>query len=135
MNETGVLIVDDHAMLRSGLRLLLEGQPDITVVGEAGDGLEAIRLAREIQPDVILLDLTMPGMHGLDVLQKLLELDPNASVVVTTADIQNPTRQLCMQMDARGFVSKPVDQASLLLAIRTAALTDSGDACRFKNLS
>ena len=63
--STRILLADDHAVLRSGLRLLIDNQPDLQVVGEAGNGTEAIAKARELQPDVVLLDLNMPGMDGL----------------------------------------------------------------------
>ena len=68
MAETRILIVDDHAILRAGLRLLLDAQPDLAVVGEAGDALHGVDLARALQPDVVLLDITMPGQGGLDTL-------------------------------------------------------------------
>lgn len=85
-----VLLADDQAMVRSGLRLILENQPEIMVVGEAADGTEAIRLARQIRPDVCLLDIRMPGLNGIDVTRALAGpevANPLRVVVVTTFDL------------------------------------------------
>ena len=84
MGKIRVLIADDHAILRAGLRLLINNQPDMEVVGEAGDGHEAVRQAREARPDVLTLDLTMPGGGGLKALAGLREACPQMRVVVLT---------------------------------------------------
>src|SRR3954451_11949681 len=86
--ETGpirVLIADDHSVLREGLRMVIELQPDLEVAGEAADGAEALTLARTLQPDVVLLDLMMPNLDGLAALPRLREAAPRARVVVLTS--------------------------------------------------
>jgi len=79
-----VLLVDDHALFREGLASLLSSQPDIRVVGEAGDGLEALAMAQELQPDLILMDVTMPGCDGLEAMQLVKQALPETKIVMLT---------------------------------------------------
>src|SRR6266496_1654496 len=79
---TRVLIVDDHAVVRAGLRLLLDAEPDIEVVGEAADGVDALLVDRALEPDVVLMYLLMPGLNGIDATRELLEERPTAKVLV-----------------------------------------------------
>src|SRR3954467_15030402 len=83
-----VLIVDDHGVVREGLRAYLELEPDITVVGEARDGLEAVRRAAELQPDVVLMDLVMPNMDGVDATTRIKEQQPSVHVIVLTSFLE-----------------------------------------------
>jgi two-component system chemotaxis response regulator CheY len=114
-----VLIVDDSALARRNLRQILE--PAGYEVSEADDGLNAIERYSLDRPDVVLLDLVMRGMYGLDVLRKLRELDPRACVLVVSADVQDSSHELVEQAGARGFVNKPFDRDQILGAVRAAA--------------
>lgn len=100
-----VLLVDDSALARRSTRRVLE-QAGYTVV-EAEDGLSALERFSLERPDVVLLDLVMKGMYGLDVLSKLRELDPAARIVVMTADIQTSSREMVQSAGAAGFITKP----------------------------
>src|SRR3546814_2639818 len=81
-----ILLIDDHSLFRSGVRLLLQRQPDFEVVAEAADGVEGIKRAKEFQPDVILLDLNMPGLSGLETLQLLVQDLPGSNVVIRSEE-------------------------------------------------
>ena len=110
-----VLIVDDSALSRRTLRQILE--PAGYDVVEAEDGLVALERYFLDKPDVVLLDLVMKGMYGLEVLTKLRELDADAKVVVVSADIQTSSKELVEQAGAKGFVNKPFDRAEILRAL------------------
>jgi two-component system, chemotaxis family, chemotaxis protein CheY len=107
-----VLIVDDSAMSRRIVRGILESAgPE---VAEAADGLAALERFSLERPDLVLLDLVMGGMNGLDVLQKLREMDGQARIIVATADIQSSTRKMAEQAGSMGFVTKPIRSEELL---------------------
>jgi two-component system chemotaxis response regulator CheY len=110
-----VLIVDDSALSRRTLRQILE--PEGYDVVEAEDGLIALERYFLEKPDVVLLDLVMKGMYGLEVLTKLRELDAGAKVVVVSADIQTSSKELVEQAGAKAFVNKPFDRAEILRAL------------------
>ena len=113
-----ILIVDDSALSRRTLRRILEGS-DYDVV-EADDGMAALEVYFLEKPSLVLLDLVMKGMYGLDVLVKLREMDPNALVVVATADIQSSTRKLVEEAGALGFITKPFVSEPVLEAVEAA---------------
>lgn len=113
-----ILIVDDSALARRTLRQILESV-DCQVV-EAEDGLSALERYFLDKPDVVFLDLVMRGMYGLDVLNKLRELDPGAKVVVVSADVQTSSQELVEQAGALAFVTKPFDRAEILQSLNTA---------------
>ncbi|HEU5419654.1 MAG TPA: response regulator transcription factor [Streptosporangiaceae bacterium] len=122
-----VLIADDQAMIRSGLRLLLEDQPDITVVGEAADGAEAVALARRLRPDVSLVDIRMPRLDGIEVTRAIAGpgvADPLRVVIVTTFDLDEYVYG-ALRAGAAGFVLKDAGPVLLAEAVRAAV---SGDA-------
>lgn len=113
-----VLVVDDSALARRNLRQILE--PAGYDVVEADDGLAALERYFLEKPDVVLLDLVMKGMYGLEVLQKLRELDPDARVLVVSADVQMSSHELVEAAGARGFVNKPFDRDQILAALNAA---------------
>lgn len=122
-----VLLADDQAMIRSGLRLILEDQPDITVVGEAVDGTEAIRLARQLRPDVCLIDIRMPGKDGIEVTDAIAGpgvADPLRVVIITTFELDEYVYGT-LRAGAVGFVLKGASPALLVEAVRAA---HAGDA-------
>lgn len=114
--KTRVLIVDDSALARRNLRQILEAEN--CEVAEAEDGLSAIERYFLEKPDVVLLDLVMRGMYGLDVLEKLRQLDPTAKVVVVSADVQTSSQQLVDQAGAMAFITKPFDREEVLGTLR-----------------
>ncbi len=116
-----ILLADDHAVLRAGLRMLLESQPDLKVVGEAGTGLEALGQVQTLQPDVILLDLTMPGMGGMEALPALRKLAPAARVLVLTMHDDEGYLRRALRGGASGYVLKRAADSELLSAVRAVA--------------
>ena len=114
-----VLIVDDHPVVRRGLRVLLEVQDGIEVAGEAGDGATALALDAELTPDVILLDLKLPGMDGAAVLGELRARDSPARVLVLTSATEPASASLAVRSGAAGVLYKDVDPDALVRAIRS----------------
>jgi two-component system chemotaxis response regulator CheY len=113
-----ILIVDDSAMSRRILRRILESAGYEAI--EAEDGMIAVEKYFLDKPDLVLLDLTMKGLSGLEVLQKLREIDERACVVVASADIQTSTRSMTQQGGAMGFVTKPFNETKLIEAVQSA---------------
>ncbi len=116
-----VLLVDDHTLFRSGIRSLLQRQPDFAIVGEAADGVEGIKRAVQLQPQVILLDLNMPGMSGLETLQLLLQDCPDSAVVMLTVSEDAQDLSAALKAGASGYLLKNIDTEYLTRAIRRAA--------------
>ena len=116
-----VLLVDDHTLFRSGIRLLLQAQPDFEIVGEAADGLDAVKRARQLQPDVVLLDLNLPGLSGLEALPLIGEDSPNSAVLVLTVSEEAQELVAALQAGARGYLLKNIDADVLTSSIRKAA--------------
>jgi NarL family two-component system response regulator YdfI len=128
-NAIRVLITDDHLIVREGLQLILETSDEIEVVGEAEDGREALRLTEELQPDVVLMDLQMPGMDGLTAIEHLQREQPEVAIVILTTYNEDEMMLKMMlkglQLGARGYLLKDTDRQTLLDTIRAAA---SGEA-------
>jgi two-component system, NarL family, response regulator NreC len=116
-----VLIVDDHAILRSGLRMLIEAQPDMTVVGEAENGNEAIRLAQEISPAVVILDVTMPEKGGLHAIHDILKNNSAVRILLLTMHEEPAFLRTALAAGASGYVLKKSVDADLLSAIRAVS--------------
>ncbi|WP_245239327.1 response regulator transcription factor [Streptomyces sp. MZ04] len=114
-----VLLVDDHQVVRRGLRTFLEVQDDIEVVGEASDGAEGVAQAEKLKPDVVLMDVKMPGMDGVDALRKLRELANPARVLIVTSFTEQRTVVPALRAGAAGYVYKDVDPDALAGAIRS----------------
>ena len=116
-----VLVVDDHLIVREGLGLILETAEGIEQAGEAADGAEALRLCAELQPDVVLMDLRMPGMDGLTAIRRLAQTQPQVAVIILTTYDEDDLMLQGLQAGARGFLLKDTSRAALLDAIRAAA--------------
>ena len=116
-----ILIADDHLIIRQGLRLILETADDLFLVGEAVDGAEAVRLAGELMPDVILMDLRMPGMDGLTAIQHLSVEQPAIAVVILTTFNEDELMMRGLRAGAKGFLLKDTDRETLFETIRAAA--------------
>jgi two-component system, NarL family, nitrate/nitrite response regulator NarL len=117
-----VLLIDDHTLFRSGLKLLLQRQSDFEVVDDASDGVEGIKRAKQHQPDVILLDLNMPGLSGLETLQLLVQDVPSAAVVILTVSEDADELTAALRQGACGYLVKNVDAETLVASIRKAAV-------------
>ncbi|CAM4331643.1 hypothetical protein GCM10027287_46880 [Bordetella muralis] len=116
-----IVLIDDHALFRSGVRLLLQRQPDFDVVAEAADGIEGVKRAKAFQPNVILLDLNMPGLSGLETLKLLVQDVPDAAVLILTVSEEADELAQALRDGARGFLIKNIDATTLVAAIRQAA--------------
>jgi DNA-binding NarL/FixJ family response regulator len=115
------LICDDHGPFRDGLRALLDHAPDIEVVGEAADGNQAVALADRHQPDVILMDLQMPGVNGIDATRRIVHTSPHIGVLVVSMFEDDQSVFAAVQAGARGYVLKGARKAEVLRAIRAVA--------------
>jgi DNA-binding NarL/FixJ family response regulator len=116
-----VLLVDDHALVRRGFRRVLEDEAGITVVGEAGDGAEAVRLTRELKPKVVLMDFTMPGMNGLDATREIVGICPESSVLILSMHSENSLLQRMAKAGARGYILKNAVDPDFVSAIERVA--------------
>ncbi len=122
---TRILLVDDHASFRSGLRALLETADGLAVAGEAGTGDEAVEQAVALQPDVVLMDLNMPGMDGLEATRRIVDVAPHVAVLVVTMYDDDDSVFDAVRAGARGYLLKGAQRAEILRAVRAVA---SGEA-------
>jgi DNA-binding NarL/FixJ family response regulator len=123
--STRILLIDDQELLRMGFRMVLDAQSDLEVVGEAGDGAEGVKLARELEPDVILMDVRMPGMDGVQATRTLVGAGCRAHIIILTTFDLDEYAHAALRAGASGFLLKDAQPADLLSAIRAVA---SGDA-------
>jgi DNA-binding NarL/FixJ family response regulator len=120
-DKISVLLVDDHSLVRRGFRRILEDEPDITVAGEAGDGLQAIKLADELRPRVIVMDCAMPGMNGLEATRQILAKHPQSLVLMLSMHPEETLVRQALEAGARGYVLKNAVDLELGAAIRRVA--------------
>lgn len=120
-----VLLVDDHTLFRSGVRSLLQRNPRFDVVGEAADGVDGVKRALQLRPDVVLLDLNMPGMSGIETLQLMLQDRPGAAVLMLTVSEEADDLAAALQAGARGYLLKNIDADYLTRAVERAASGES----------
>lgn len=125
MKPIRVLIIDDHSLFRSGIRLVLERQDDFELVGEAGSGLEGVKDAKRLNPDVILLDLHMPDLSGLETIPLLQDEAPDAQIVMLTVSEDAEDLLEALRIGARGYLLKNIDTDFLRQSIRRAAAGES----------
>ena len=124
VNKIKILIVDDHVMVREGFRLLLDSQEDIAVVGEAGDGEAAVQVTHDLQPDVVLMDITMPGLSGLEATRRIKADQPDVQVLAITGSESDDAFFKAVQAGASGYVLKGGSVVELIAAIRTVVRGD-----------
>jgi NarL family two-component system response regulator LiaR len=120
VNKIKVLIVDDHAVVRQGLRTFIDLQDDMQVVGEGVNGAEAIELARQLQPDIVLLDLVMPQMSGVEATSKIIEVSPNSRVLILTSFGEDDKVFPAIRAGAQGYLLKDIHPDDLVQAVREA---------------
>ena len=117
-NKISILLVDDHSLVRRGFRRLLEDARDITVVGEASDGDEAVRLAEQLRPQVIVMDCALPGMSGLDATRRILQKFPDTAILMLSMHSEDTWVHQAMAAGARGYILKSAVDMELVTAIR-----------------
>ena len=115
-----VLVVDDHELVRSGISRMLADNPDLDVIGQASSGEEAIEFVRENRPDIVLMDIRMPGIGGLEATRRILRLDDSIRVIVVTACADDPYPSRVMQSGAQAYITKGADIQEMVRAIRKA---------------
>ena len=118
MDKISILLVDDHAILRTGLKLLLGSQQDMEIIGETGSGMEAVKLAAELKPRVILLDLSLDDMNGLEILSELKSIDPYIKVLVLTVHDDENYLHKVLEAGGDGYILKKAADIELSSAIR-----------------
>ncbi len=116
-----VLLVDDHALVRRGFRRILEDDPQITVIAEASDGEEAVRLAAKMRPAVIVLDCALPGMSGLEAARRILEILPNTAILMLSMHSEETLVRQALEAGARGYILKNAMDLDLVRAIKRVA--------------
>jgi two-component system invasion response regulator UvrY len=114
-----ILLVDDHGLVRHGIKKLLEAEPGINVIAEAESGEEAIKIARQVKPHVVLMDVNMPGIGGLEATRKLVRTLPDVKVLAVTAMDADPFPSRLLQAGAAGFLTKGADSKEMVEAIKT----------------
>src|ERR1700683_2155341 len=119
--KISVLLVDDHSLVRSGFRRILEDESDIEVVGEASDGEQAVKSARELHPHVIVMDCALPKINGLDATRKIIEHSPDTAVLMLSMHSENTWVRQAIDAGARGYILKSALDLDLAPAIRKIA--------------
>jgi two-component system response regulator NreC len=121
MNKLRILIAEDHEMMRAGMKMLVEAQADMEVVGEAGDGRTAIELAQQLQPDILLMDISMPELNGLKAAAKLRRIAPNLKILTVTRHSDDAYLRELLDAGVSGYVLKQSAATELISAIQAVA--------------
>jgi two-component system response regulator NreC len=121
MRKIRILLADDHQLMRSGLRLLIEQQPDLTVVGEAGDGREVVSLAKSLKPDVVVMDIGMPNLNGIEATHQIIQSHPEIAVVILSMHSDESYVLRVLKAGAKGYLLKDSAEADLIKAVHAVA--------------
>jgi two-component system response regulator NreC len=121
VQQVKVLVAEDHAVVREGIRMILDAQDDFAVVGEARDGDEAVRLARQLRPDVVVMDISMPRMNGVEATQEIKRLFPDVQVLILTMHEEESYVFQLLRLGAAGYVLKRAAATDLVEAVRAAS--------------
>src|SRR4030095_13218631 len=132
MKNTKILIVDDHEVVRDGLRNILLSLENISIAGEAGNGEDAIKMYSSTKPDLVIMDISMPGMNGIEATRIIKEKDPEAKILILTMHDNQEYLNQIIRSGAKGFILKNTDKEELLEAVRTVA---SGENFFSKDIS
>lgn len=116
-----ILLADDHKMLREGLRLLIAEEPDMKIIAEAEDGKSAVELASELKPDIILMDITMPGLNGIEATRKIMAASGDSKIIALSMHIQRRMVREMINAGASGYVSKDCGHEEIIRAVRSVA--------------
>ena len=116
-----ILLADDHALVRHGFRMILAAQPDMEIAGEAGNGREAVELAQKLKPDVVVMDVAMPELNGIEATRRLIELAPRTRVLALSMHKDNVYVREILRAGARGYLLKDSADADLIAAVRAVA--------------
>src|SRR5687768_5570623 len=118
LQKISVLLVEDHSIVRQGLKSVLEAESDIEVVGEAADGKEAVRKARAVEPNVVIMDIAMPTMNGLDAARRLAEILPQSKVLILSSYSEAQEVERALEAGAAGYVMKETASSEVVKAVR-----------------
>jgi two-component system response regulator NreC len=121
MRKIRILLADDHRLMRSGLRLLIEQQPDLSVVGEAGDGREAVAMAKSLRPDVAVIDIGMPNLNGIEATHQITHSNPEIAVVMLSMHSDESYVLRALKAGAKGYLLKDSAESDLIRAVRAVA--------------
>ena len=121
MSQIKIVLADDHGVVRKGLRFVLEQEPDMLVVGEAADGRDAVRVAKEAQPDVVVMDIAMPQLNGIDATAQVVKQNPRTGVLILSMHNDETYLLRALECGARGFLLKDTAEEDLVRAVRVVA--------------
>ena len=134
MAHIRILLADDHNILRDGMRLLLERHPDFAVVGEAADGRATLQLAEEHAPDVVIMDIAMPNLNGIEATRRIVDKNPNIGVVILSMHYDESYVIRALKAGARGYLLKDAERSELIAAIQAVAQGRSYFSPKIRNL-
>jgi len=121
MRKVRVLLADDHQLMRSGIRLMLEREPDMSVVGEASDGREAVALAKSLRPDIVIMDIGMPSLNGIEAAGQMTQENPELAIMIVSMHADETYVLRALKAGARGYLLKDSAEADLIKAVHVVA--------------